>query len=86
MMLEGAKRSLVNEPRPIWMMEISSAEHQPAGTIINPYFAKTFEVFFAQGYRAFTADEASQEITSQTVQQVVTGAQRLSTHNFVFRT
>jgi FkbM family methyltransferase len=84
MMLQGANQTLMNEPRPIWMMEISTTEHQPAGTVMNPYFAKTFELFFAQGYRAFTADEAAQEINQVTVQQVVAGKQKLSTHNFVF--
>lgn len=84
MMLRGAKQTLMNEPRPIWLMEISSIEHQPVGTVMNPNFAKTFELFFAQGYRAFTADEAEIEITPITVRQVMTGAQKLGTHNFVF--
>lgn len=84
MMLQGAKQTLRNEPRPIWMMEISSTEHQPVGTVINPYFANTFELFFAQGYRAFTADEAAQEVTAQTVQQVVAGTYKMQTHDFVF--
>jgi len=52
MMLQGANQTLMNEPRPIWMMEISLTEHQPAGTVMNPHFAKTFELFFLQGYRA----------------------------------
>ena len=84
MMLQGAKQTLMNEPRPIWMMEISSTDHQPAGIVMNPHFAKTFELFFAQGYRAFTADEAAMEITPAIVQKVVAGAQSLGTHNFVF--
>lgn len=84
MMLQGANQTLMNEPRPIWMMEISSTEHQPAGTVMNPHFAKTFELFFAQGYRACTANEAAQEITQAIVQQVVAGKQKLGTHNFVF--
>ena len=84
MMLQGAIQTLMNEPRPIWMMEISSTEHQPAGTVMNPHFAKTFELFFAQGYRACTANEAAQEITQAIVQQVVAGKQKLGTHNFVF--
>ena len=84
MMLQGSKQTLINEPRAIWLMEISSTEHQPAGASMNPHFAKTFELFFAQGYRAFTADEAAIEITPAIVQKVVVGAQRLSTHNFVF--
>jgi len=66
------------------MMEISSTEHQPTGTVMNPHFAKTFQLFFAQGYRAFTADETAQEINQVTVQQVVAGKQKLGTHNFVF--
>lgn len=86
MMLQGANQNLMNEPRPIWMMEISTTDHQPAATVMNPHFAKTFELFFAQGYRAFTADEASQEITQMTVQQVVAGKHTLGTHNFVFYT
>jgi hypothetical protein len=84
MMLQGAKQSLINEPRPIWMMEISSTDHQPAGIVMNPHFAQTFELFFTQGYRAVTANEAAMEITPAIVQKVVAGAQRLGTHNFVF--
>lgn len=51
---------------------------------MNPNFARTFELFFAQGYRAFTADEAAIEIPPAIVQKVVAGAQRPGTHNFVF--
>jgi hypothetical protein len=85
MMLQGAKQTLVSEPRPIWIMEIATTEHQPVATVMNPHFAKTFELFFAQGYSAFTADGAMQEITPADVQQVATGARELDTHNFVFR-
>jgi hypothetical protein len=51
---------------------------------MNPHFAKTFELFFAQGYRVFTADEAAIEITPAIVQDVVAGTQMLATHNFIF--
>ena len=84
MMLQGAKQTLINEPRPNWLMEISSVEHQPAGTGMNPSFANTFNMFFAHGYRAFTADDAAMEITSETVQKVISGKQALGTHNFIF--
>jgi FkbM family methyltransferase len=83
MMLQGANQVLINEPRPIWLVEIASTEHQPAGVATNPY-AKTFELFFAQGYRAFTADEAAIEITPAIIEKVVVGSQRLGTHNFLF--
>lgn len=85
MMLYGSKQTLINTPRPIWMVEINATEHQPSGTVMNPHFAKTFELFFAQGYRAFTADEAAKEITAETVQKVMACQQKLRTHNFVFR-
>lgn len=52
-------------------MEISSTEHQPAGAAMNPYFTKTFELLFAQRYRAVTADEVAIEITPAIVQKVV---------------
>lgn len=84
MMLQGARSALTNDPRPIWLMEISSTEHQPAGAAMNPDFTKTFELFFAQGHRAFTADDAAIEITPTIVQKVVSGTQKFSTHNFVF--
>lgn len=84
MMMQGAKQTLMSEPPPIWMMEISSTEHQPADIAINPNFSKTFSLFFEQGYKAFTADEKAQEITAQTVQLVMEEKLKLGTHNFVF--
>lgn len=85
MMLQGAAQTLRNEPRPIWIMEVSTTEHQPAGTSINPNFAKTFDMFFDQGYRAFTADMGSQEIRKVEIDNVLAHAVRLGTHNFIFR-
>lgn len=84
MMLQGAKQTLVNEPRPVWLMEISSSEHQPEGVDMNPHFAETFGLFFEHDYQAFTANSASEEITLAMVQEVVTGHRKLDTHNFVF--
>jgi FkbM family methyltransferase len=84
MMLQRAKRTLINEPHPIWFIEIASTEHQPNGTLINPLFGKTFEIFFNLGYRAFTGNCAAEEITSLEVQQVLEGSLKLGTHNFVF--
>jgi len=85
MMLQGAAQTLVNEPRPIWMIEIVATEHQPAGIVINPEFAQTFEMFFSLGYRAYTADGMSQEMTMETIGKVASGQHQLETHNFVFR-
>jgi hypothetical protein len=72
-LLQGAKKTLINEPHPIWMMEISSTEHQPEGITINPYFEMTFEQFFSNGYRAQTAENLPREITPETVNQIMHG-------------
>ncbi|MDO9318879.1 MAG: FkbM family methyltransferase [Gammaproteobacteria bacterium] len=85
LMLQGAKNILKNGANTIWIMEISAAEHQPRGQTINPYFGETFEIFFSQGYRAFTANEDSIEITPEIVKRVVSGGQVLNCHNFLFR-
>jgi FkbM family methyltransferase len=84
MMLQGATRTLVSEPSPIWMMEISSTEHHPSKEAINPHFAATFGLFFEAGYKAYTAKETAKEITAQTVQLVMQRELKLSTHNFLF--
>jgi len=85
MMLQGAKQTLISEPRPVWMIEISSTEYQPEGTVMKPRFDKTFELFFAQGYRSFAASEAGKEVTPEVVRKVMDGIQELDTHNFIFR-
>ncbi len=85
MMLQGAAQTLLNEPRPLWMVEIATTEHQPAGTAINPDFAKTFELFFRLGYRAYTADADSRELNQETVGRIASGQLPLKTHNFIFR-
>lgn len=85
MMLQGAAATFRNEPRPIWMIEISTIEHQPEGTPLNPHFQSTFELFFAAGYRAWGADAKGWEWLSSDVDAVMQGKRRPSTHNYVFR-
>lgn len=85
MMLKGATHTLASTPRPVWMMEISTTEHQPDGISMNPNFAQTFHMFLDHGYRAFTADNSMQEITSEIVAEVVAGRHSLDTHNFIFK-
>jgi FkbM family methyltransferase len=84
MMLRGATQTLHSEPRPTWMMEITTTEHQPMGTIMNPDFAKTFEIFFGCDYRAYRADSVEIEFNTNEVNQVMSGLTQLNTHNFVF--
>lgn len=85
MMLQGAMKTLVNPIRPIWMMEISTTEHQPAGIHINPNFAATFDVFLKHGYKAYIANERGDEVTPEIVREVTYGRRTLKAHNFLFR-
>lgn len=85
MMLQGATQTLVNQPRPIWIVEITAKEHQPVGVPINPNYTQTFDMFFNLGYNAFTADEPAHEITREIVAEVVENKRNLAIHNFVFR-
>lgn len=84
-MLQGAGAMLANDPRPIWVVEITATEHQPDGTPLNPNFEKTFKAFFERGYRAYSVGAGSREITMDDVNLISRGDLRLGTHNFLFR-
>lgn len=84
--LEGATSSLHSDPKPVWMIEIASSEHQPQGIAVNPNFSRTFQIMSDAGYAAFTADGTMRQITKADVEAVQAGdVQRFSTHNFLFK-
>jgi hypothetical protein len=85
MMLQGASDVLRNDTKPIWMIEISTTEHQPLGSVMNPNFRKTFELLFSEGYQGHTADAAAFEITDEVIKEVELHGLELKTHNFLFR-
>lgn len=83
-MLEGATKILTSEPKPIWLVEINSTEHQPQGVKINPSFKNTFQIFFEHHYQAFTANPAMIPVTTESINLVLNGSQIMDTHNFMF--
>jgi len=83
-MLMGAMQTLNNNPKPIWIMEILTTEHQPLGLKFNPNFKKTFQVFFDHGYDAYTADNKQHEISILDIDQIELNERKLETHNFLF--
>ena len=84
-MLQGALGMLRREIMPVWMVEISISEHQPAGVIINPNLFSTFALFWENGYEAWTADKLLRPIYSAEVESIVkSGKDTLLTHNFLF--
>lgn len=85
-MLKGAVRTLRNEVRPVWMIEITTHENQPAGVTLNPYFRNTFEIFFELGYRAFAvAGLAITELSLSEVIAISEGQSRINSYNFLFK-
>lgn len=83
-MLEGAGKMLANDPKPVWLVEIATNENQPAGVAINPNFVSTFELFFQNGYEAFSADQKMRPVTMEDVHLLSKGVLKADTYNFLF--
>ena len=85
LVLKGAIESLQNNPKPIWMIEITTTEHQPAKIGANPYFADTFKLFFNYGYKAYTVEENPKEICMCDIDTIISNKLNMNVYNFVFR-
>ena len=84
-MLEGARQMLASEPKPIWMVEITIRESQPEGIRVNPHLQSVFELFWKNGYEAWTVGSRFQRVDCDEVKKVAaTGENTLDTHNFLF--
>jgi len=85
-MLDGAAGVLANDPKPIWLMEITVTEHQPEGTTINPHLYDTFKRMHDAGYQAYAVGEKLYRVTMAQVEAAQKGdTSVLGTHNFLFR-
>ena len=85
-MLGGAIRHLNMTPKPIWLIEISINEHQPAGINVNPHLFETFNLFWENGYEAWTANKQLRKVTKEEVSGIVDGKKdTIQTHNFLFK-
>jgi FkbM family methyltransferase len=84
MLLKGAINILNNKIKPIWMIEITTTKHQP-NMEMNKYFRKTFELFFENGYKAYTADDEYINICKSDLDLIESNEFKLKTHNFIFR-
>jgi hypothetical protein len=73
------------DPKPVWMVEISITEHQPAGIKINPDLLSTFRIFWANGYEARLANKDFSVVREEDILAICeTGVDTLHTHNFLF--
>ncbi len=71
--LQGARNILKSTPYPIWLIEITLSEHLPGEG--NPYFLKTFEIFWESGYCVFSVENPNREISKSEIEEYV------NTHN-----
>lgn len=61
--LLGAINTLDILPKPVWVIEICFNEYHPEG--MNPYFQKTFNLFWEHGYEIRTANKDNKLITPE---------------------
>jgi len=81
--LSGASVFLLRKPRPIWMVEIIVAE---AHIKLVVDFLKVFDVFFCNGYKAWTAAAPMRPVEREELEGIARGgSSQLGTHNFIFR-
>jgi FkbM family methyltransferase len=81
--LKGAERTIRMSPGPTWMVEVCLNEFHPAG--LNPDYAATFEMFWAQGYEVRTADRQNCLVTPTDIRDwVAAGRSGLKVFNYIF--
>jgi len=83
-LLQGAAKTLENNPRPIWMIEVASTMHQPEDTKVNPNLIQTFELLFNNGYEAKTADKNRSSVDLNVLVDHNDNYAQLPVHNFLF--
>lgn len=63
--LLGGRETLARTIKPVWLLEICLQEFHPEGK--NPDFNKIFDLFFENGYFAYTAAEKQKLVTSKNI-------------------
>jgi FkbM family methyltransferase len=82
--LEGAEKQLALDPKPVWMVEVTT-RHQWAGGHLNPDLLRTFEMFWNHEYEAWTAERKSKRVTKEDIERVSSsGINHFGTENFMF--
>jgi FkbM family methyltransferase len=81
--LKGAERTIRMSPKPTWMIEICLNEYHPAG--LNPDYSATFEMFWAQGYEARTADGQNRLVSPVDIREWIAARRSsLKVFNYIF--
>ena len=67
----------------IYPMALSN-ELQPDGVAMNPNFKSIFQLFFENGYQAFSVDGNMTPVTMEQVDLILKESLRPTTHNYIF--
>ena len=67
--LSGAHATLARQLKPMWLLEVFLDQYHPEG--INPDYLKTFQLFWDNGYQAFTAAKTPVLVTKGDVDRWV---------------
>jgi len=83
--LLGSSSTLNLKPAPVWIVEICFDENLPSG--INEKYESTFQLFFKNGYRAFSIEADEREINADDVSRWIASGVRDQGigHNFIFK-
>jgi len=84
-LLDGASGILANDPKPVWLIEITVTENQPKGIVVNPHLYDTFQLMCDAGYRCYAVREKLLAVTMDDVAAACKGdSTALPAHNFLF--
>ena len=67
--LSGAKATITREIKPTWLLEVCLQEFHPEGA--NPDYLKIFQMFWDNGYQAFTAAKTPRLVAQDEVKRWV---------------
>lgn len=65
--LEGGRETLSLDPAPVWILEHGLTERFPDS--LNPHFLKLFELFWENGYEAYTLSKEPRLVSAEDVRR-----------------
>lgn len=86
MMLEGAATFINRSPKPLWIVEITSHQHQPQGVSVNPHLLGTFQLFWDAGYEAWAIEDNLRKVTPEEIQELMNSSTvKTGAPNYLFK-
>lgn len=81
--IRGASRTLLQNPKPVWLIEICLNEHFPSG--LNRDFQQIFETMWQHGYEARVAAPSERLVCREDVNRWIgNGHVDFGSHNYLF--